>query len=215
MQEKRPFQRRTDYEKIQSGDYYDGIRRYYDQVAEITVIKVFSGEFYVSTQPGEMMVTILGSCVAACVRDPVAHVSGMNHFLLPDTQGQDGATLRYGAFAMEQLINEILKKGGMKSRLEVKVFGGGNVIRSSALIGDKNSVFVRRYLAEEGIKIAKEDLGGTYPRRVHYYPDTGKVMIRHLRREEDLTLINKEENAYKHEIEDRNEKGTEGEVELF
>lgn len=207
--------RATDTEKIQAGDYYDGNKRYYDQMAEVTVIKVFSGEWQTSDKPNEMMVTILGSCVSACIRDPVIGVGGMNHFLLPSTSLEDGLNARYGSFAMEELINAILKLGGRKDRLEVKVFGGGNVIKSSALIGDKNVMFVRKYLADEGIKIASEDLGGTQPRRLHYYPHSGKVMMRRLNRKEDFENVAKEEVGYQKNLVKTGDKGIGGDVELF
>ncbi|MDB2414571.1 hypothetical protein N9W34_02240 [Rickettsiales bacterium] len=215
MTENKPYERRTESEKVQVGDYFKGDDRYYDQIAEVTVVKVFSGDCYVSDKPGEMMVTVLGSCIAACIRDPIAKVGGMNHFLLPDSSGHEGASTRYGAYAMEELINGILKKGGKKERLEVKVFGGGNVMKSSALIGTKNITFIRKYLKDEGIPIAMEHLGGTTPRRVHYYSDTGKVMMRALRREDDYENVKKEELEYKHNVDAKTKTDKTSDVELF
>ncbi len=206
--------RRTDTEKNQAGDYYDGVKRYYDQVSELTIVKVFSGDCYVTNQPGEMIVTILGSCISACIRDPVTNIGGMNHFLLPgENQGDSGKgnAARFGAFAMEELINGIMKLGGKRERFEVKVFGGANVIESSAMIGTKNVEFVRRYLKDEGLRIASEDMGGDYPRRIHYFPDTGRLMMRKLRRKDDMKII-AEEKAYQSKIEKA--KPTTG-VELF
>jgi chemotaxis protein CheD len=139
----------------------------------------------------------------------------MNHFLLPgDIEKNSSMTAdanRYGVNAMEYLINEILKRGGLRNRLEVKVFGGGNVIASSAMIGDKNAAFVRHYLKAEGLHIASEDLCGDLPRRVHYYPDTGKVMMRRLQRTEDKEVI-EYERAYEQAL---RRKAVEGDVELF
>ena len=195
-------QRRTDKEKAQAGDYYGGPDRYYDQVSEITVVKLYSGDYYATATPGEMIMTILGSCVAACIRDPHVNIGGMNHFLLPgDTHAENSLdpSTRYGAFAMEKLINEILKLGGRRERLEVKLFGGANVINNSTMIGAKNVEFVRRYVKEEGLRVAAEDLGGTQPRRLHYYPDTGKVMMRALRRKDDLRIV-EEESAYEQKL---------------
>jgi chemotaxis protein CheD len=192
--------RRSDTEKIQVGDYYDNTNRYYDQVNEVTVVKVFSGDCYVTAEAGEMMVTILGSCIAACIRDPIAKVGGMNHFLLPGEDKNALESLRFGAFSMEQLINEILKLGGKKERLEVKIFGGANVIKSSALIGTKNIEFVKGFLKDESLKISVEDVGEDMPRRVHYYPDSGRVMMRKLRRKEDKKIVD-EELEYEHQLE--------------
>lgn len=195
---------------------HGGERRARDRDPSAKVTTLFSGNYYVTDQPGEMIVTILGSCVAACMRDPVAGVGGMNHFLLPDTPDLtfhkgDNAT-RYGAYAMEQLINAILKLGGQKRRLEVKVFGGGNVIDNSAMIGTRNIEFVRAFLKQEGLPIASEDLGDTYPRRLRYYPDTGKVMLLKLKRKEDRKGAIEEETSFVHALV---EKPVEGSIELF
>lgn len=207
--------RRTDTEKEQVGDYFTGLDRYYDQVHEITVVKVFSGDCYSTNTPGEMLVTILGSCISACIRDPIAKVGGMNHFLLPNSSNLGDSPARYGAYAMEKLINDLLKKGAQKSRMEVKIFGGGNVIKSGAMIGDKNVKFIRDYLKLEGLRIDQEDLGGTSPRRIHYYPDSGKVMMRKLNRKEDFENIEKEEATYEKAITLKADKGAEGSVEIF
>jgi chemotaxis protein CheD len=180
----------------------------------VSVIKIISGQWHVCGRGGEMLTTILGSCVSACIRDTVLGIGGMNHFLLPgddcgDMQFNESA--RYGAFAMECLINGLLNAGAQKSRFEIKVFGGGNVINNSAQIGSKNAAFIRAFLHREGYAIASEDLEGNLPRRVHYYPDTGKVMVRQLRRHDDLKVID-EEDRYKRRI---LASPIAGEVELF
>ncbi len=194
-------QRRTDHEKNSVGDYFNETNhRYYDQRTEETVINIFSGNCYVTDQPGEVVVTILGSCIAACMRDPIAHVGGMNHFLLPASGDIDeGNSFRFGLFAMEQLINELMKRGAQKERLEIKLFGGGNVLQNNSKdpVGDRNIAFVREFLHKEGLEIAAEDLGGNYPRRVHYYTDSGRVLLRKLRREEDSIIIDKEKQYIK------------------
>lgn len=192
-------------------EYFGGKQRFYDEREHVNVVKIFSGDWYVSTQGNEMLATILGSCVSACIRDPIAGVGGMNHFLLPgeaDSQTSDSA--RYGVYAMESLINGILKSGGRKDRFEVKVFGGGNVINNSARIGSKNAAFIRNFLSKEGFRIASEDLEGDHPRRLHYYPDTGKVMMRTLRRKEDMAVV-AEEARYTKSI----SKPIESDIELF
>ena len=115
-------------------------------------VKIFSGDWHVSTKANEVLITILGSCVSACIRDPIAGIGGMNHFLLPGDESvvaQVSDAARYGVFAMESLINGILKAGGRKDRLEFKVFGGGNVINNSQKIGSKNAAFIRNFLKNE------------------------------------------------------------------
>jgi len=194
-------------------DYFHGSKRYHDNKENVDVVKIFSGDWYVSTEGNEMLATILGSCVSACIRDPVTRIGGMNHFLLPgeDNDSQMSDSARYGVFAMESLINGILKNGGQKHRFEVKVFGGGNVINNSARIGSKNATFIRNFLKKEGFRIASEDMEGDHPRRLHYYPDTGKVMMRLLKRKEDKVVV-EEEARYKKEIANQ---PVGGDVELF
>lgn len=195
------------------GEYLSGAKQVYDSHERINVVKIFSGEWYVTSED-VMLTTILGSCVSACIRDPVAKIGGMNHFLLPgdDTQdGQAGDAARYGVFAMENLLNGIYKGGGRKDRLEVKVFGGGNVINNSARIGSKNAQFIRMFLLKEGLHIASQDLEGDYPRRINYYPLTGKVMMRQLRRKDDMQVL-EVESRYKRQIA---EHPVEGNIELF
>ncbi len=190
-------------------------QRVYERRNEIELVSLLSGDCYISTQPNQMLQTVLGSCVAACMRDPIAKVAGMNHFLLPEqmdgtTPRDVGHAARFGAFAMEKLINGLLKYGAMRHRLEVKVFGGANINNQSNLIGSKNVAFVRQFLSQEGMKIISEDLGGNYPRRVHYFADTGKVMLRCLRRTEDMRVVDEEKQYAKSVI-----KPLGGDVELF
>lgn len=180
----------------QNPDYFHGKETYYDNAAKARVIKVFSGDCHVSSHEDDMMVTVLGSCIAACIRDPIAHIGGMNHFLLPDSINAQDAPMRYGAYSMEKLINDIMKGGGRRERLEIKIFGGGNVIESSAMIGDKNVKFIKEYLQNEGLKIAQHDLGGKSPRRIHYYPYTGKVMMRKINKEDEIQNVKQEEKTY-------------------
>jgi chemotaxis protein CheD len=141
-------------------------------------------------------VTILGSCVAVCVRDPVLGVGGMNHFLLAESSsgewGGVNAATRYGNHAMETLINDIIAMGGVRDRFEVKIFGGGHVIDSSLAIGQKNVEFAEQYLANEGMEIAAKHVGGFHPRRIHYFPHTGRVQMLQLRRGSDAAVFQKE-----------------------
>jgi chemotaxis protein CheD len=172
-----------------------GVRRHHDRETGMVHVKIGPGDYYV-TAVNEMLVTILGSCVAVCVRDPVIGVGGMNHFLLAESSsgewGGVNAATRYGNHAMETLINDIIAMGGVRSRFEVKIFGGGHVIDSSLAIGQKNVEFAEQYLANEGMAIAAKHVGGFHPRRIHYFPQTGRVQLLQLRRGSDAAVFQKE-----------------------
>ena len=142
------------------------------------------------TREPELITTILGSCISACIRDPVRGVGGMNHFMLPEDQsvgrnawleGAGSLATRYGSFAMESLVNELMKLGAQRARLEVKLFGGARILASMSDVGARNIEFVRRYLRLEGFCIAAEDLGADCPRHVEYFPPTGVVMLKRLK----------------------------------
>ncbi len=147
-------------------------------------VKIGPGDHYVTGNPQEMILTVLGSCVAACIRDPLAGIGGMNHFMLPESAtgawGHASASLRYGNFAMERLINDLLCRGGRRNRLEVKVFGGAAMSEGGTEVGSRNAEFVEAYLQAEGLSIAARHLRGRHARRVHYFPLTGRVMLREL-----------------------------------
>jgi len=186
-----PIERRvTDLSLVAYAD--ESVRRYHDPRFDATAVKLLPGEHYVTAVPHEMIVTVLGSCVAACIRDPTIGVGGMNHFMLPESpDGRWGgacAAMRYGNFAMEKLVNDILKRGGCRSRLEVKVFGGASLMGASA-IGTANGEFVLRYLKEEGLTAEAQDLYGVFPRRVHYFPSNGQAHVLALRRQDDLAMV--------------------------
>ena len=173
-------------------DFRSGVHRYRDPKFDAIAVKVFPVEHYV-TGRDEMLVTVLGSCVSACIRDPVAAIGGMNHFMLPDSGnniwGSASSGMRYGNVAMERLINDILTHGGLRQRLEIKVFGGANVLQGMTDIGHRNAAFVETYLADESLPVAAAHLRGQLPRRVHYFPLTGRVMLLELRRTEDQTVV--------------------------
>jgi chemotaxis protein CheD len=144
-----------------------------------TKIHVGQGEHHVTDDPDVMLTTILGSCVALCLRDPVAGVGGMNHFLLPEGAGAGtDAGRRYGAYAMEVLINDCLKAGGRRERLEAKLFGGGRMFDSLKDVGLANADFAERFLRDEGIALAGGSLRGSGGRRVQYWPVTGRALQR-------------------------------------
>jgi chemotaxis protein CheD len=205
--------RRPDSEDRATFD--DTIRRYHDPHFGATAVKVLPGEHYITRIGDEMIVTVLGSCVAACIRDPGTGVGGMNHFMLPESHdgqwGRASASLRYGNFAMEHLINEILKQGGRRGCLEIKVFGGANVLRNGANIGHQNAEFIEAYLKAECLPIAARHLYGTLPRRIHYFPSSGRVSMLELHREADFAIIDIEQN-YREALE---QAPIAGSVELF
>lgn len=171
--------------------------------------KINPGEYYVSTE-GHLITTVLGSCVSACVRDTVLGVGGMNHFMLPTNDDPErlsehvrrnaSAANRYGSYAMENLINDVMKHGGSRGRLEVKVFGGGRILSSMTDIGAKNIAFVRTFLATENLRVAAEDLGEAFPRKVYYDPRTGRVRVKRLRPVEGREVVSREE-IYRKRIE--------------
>jgi chemotaxis protein CheD len=198
---------------------FEHINRYWDKTMHVHAAKILPGELYVSLH-GEMIVTVLGSCVSACIRDRVRGVGGMNHFMLPEQNEHSSerwgssdisSATRYGNWAMEFLINEILKAGGRRADLEVKVFGGGQVLSNMTDIGQRNVAFVKYYLAKEGLPITAMDAGGLYPRKVLYFPDTGAVKVRKLRTTSNDVIVSRE-RAY---IKDITSKPKEGGVELF
>jgi chemotaxis protein CheD len=149
------------------------------------VTTIHQGDCLVGGDEDLTFSTILGSCIAACIRDVEARVGGMNHFLLAEPSGNArdryGASARYGAFAMEQLINKVLTRGtGRKANLEIKVFGGGLINSALTDVGAKNIEFVRQFLADEGYSLAGEDVGGAFARRVMFKPHSGRAFVKRL-----------------------------------
>ncbi len=143
-------------------------------------VHVTQGESHVTADPQVVMTTVLGSCIAACIRDPQAGVGGMNHFLLPDSgDGRTGGdAVRYGAYAMELLINDLLKRGARRERLEAKIFGGAKLFDGLSDVGASNSAFAERFLRDEGIPIVSSSTGGVSARRVEFWPTSGRVRQR-------------------------------------
>jgi chemotaxis protein CheD len=138
-------------------------------------IQITQGELHVTDDPAHVLTTVLGSCVAACIRDPIANVGGMNHFLLPKADSNDRRATDYGVNAMELLINGILKLGGARERLEAKLFGGANVVAVSSAIGWHNATFAEQFLADEGIRVIGGDLRGTCARKIQFWPVSGRA----------------------------------------
>ena len=173
--------------------------RYFDPHFKIDTAKILPGEYY-ATNKDMALVTVLGSCVSACLRDRELGVGGMNHFMLPDegkllgTHGNVTASARYGVHAMELLINQILKLGGRRDRLEAKVFGGGNVLQGFMLsnVGEQNASFIVEYLNMERIPIVARDLLDVWPRKIYFFPRSGKVMVKRLRKVNNDTIVLRE-----------------------
>lgn len=141
-------------------------------------VHVIQGEFKVVNDPHIVLSTILGSCVAACMRDPVAGVGGMNHFLLPGSAtspSSGGDATRYGVHLMELLINGLLKQGARRDRLEAKIFGGARTIARFSNVGEQNAAFARQFLMDEGIRIVGESTGGDHGRKLEYWPSSGRA----------------------------------------
>ncbi|MFC0133038.1 chemotaxis protein CheD [Massilia eurypsychrophila] len=170
---------------------------YFDRTFDCEAAKILPGEYY-HTNKDMLIVTVLGSCVSACIRDRVSGLGGMNHFMLPDG-GSDAnspvsASMRYGTYAMEVLINELLKSGARRDNLEAKVFGGGAVLKGFTAInvGERNAAFVISYLKMEKIRVLAEDLNDIYPRKVYFFPRTGKVLVKKLMQTHNDTLAQRE-----------------------
>lgn len=170
---------------------------YFDREHDSDAAKILPGEYY-ATARDMLLVTVLGSCVCACIRDKKSGIGGMNHFMLPDS-GKDqnnplGESARYGTYAMEILINQLLKMGARRQNLEAKVFGGGAVLRgfTVANVGQRNAEFVLSFLETEKIHVAAQDLLDIYPRKVYYFPKTGRVRVKKLRIVHNDTIINRE-----------------------
>ena len=187
---------------------------YFDPEFRAYVVPVVLGHHRISSRADDMLVTTLGSCVAACIHDPVARVGGMNHFLLPGTPAGGecfGIATRYGSVAMERLINDLMARGARRDRLEVKLFGASRVIDTSMDVGSANAAFALDYVQREGLALVGQDLGGATGRRIHFFPTTGKAFRRMLRPEMERETVHQEMD-YLTAL-----KGTpvEGEMELF
>lgn len=180
--------------------------------------RILPGEYYV-TRADEGIYTTLGSCISACIRDRVRGIGGMNHFMLPATDKDAGkltasglgAAARYGNFAMEHLINDILRNGGSRADLEVKIFGGGRILAKMTDVGRRNIEFVHDYLATEGLALVAEDVGDIYPRMVVYFPASGRARVKRLRSLHN-NVIAEQELSY---VDSIAAKPVGGDIELF
>jgi chemotaxis protein CheD len=182
---------RQGYEEILSPHLY------FDREHNSEAAKIFPGEYY-ATGRDMVLVTVLGSCVCACIRDKVSGIGGMNHFMLPHS-GQDrsnplGESARYGTYAMEILINQLLKMGAKRSNFEAKVFGGASVLRGFTVnnVGERNAEFVMQFLKTEKIPIVAQDMLDVNPRKVYYFPASGLVRVKNLKQVHNDTIISRE-----------------------
>jgi chemotaxis protein CheD len=189
---------------------------YFDQALNSQAVKLLPGEYYV-TDKDMLLVTVLGSCVAACIRDSQSGIGGMNHFMLPenglDTNSPVNSSARYGIYAMEILINQLLKLGARRSNLEAKVFGGGNVLDglTVANVGQRNADFVLEFLATEQIRVVAQDLVDVYPRKVYFFPRNSRVLVKKLRKVHSNTVSEREQEYGKR----LRQSNVGGDVELF
>lgn len=200
----------------EGGDGSLATRLYFDRKYGTQAVRILPGEYY-ATSRDMLLSTVLGSCVTACIRDKQNGIGGMNHFMLPggrmDENNPSSVPARYGIYAMEILINQIIKKGARRANLEAKVFGGGNVLPglTEANVGERNAEFVLGFLETENIRIVAQDLVDIYPRKVYYFPGTGKALVKKLRDLPDSTIVEREKDFSSH----LSKAGVGGDIELF
>lgn len=198
---------------------FEQLQRFWEPDTRRWTVKILPGEYYV-TRSDEAITTVLGSCISACIRDPALAVGGMNHFMLPEDTYSRGElapgtpvvlSTRYGSHAMESLINDLLKLGARRERLEIKIFGGGRVLTAMTDIGARNIEFVLSYLDLEKLPIDAQDVGGEQPRKVVYFPIDGKARVRKLRPIENRGISDREK-LYMDSLSAKDEGG---DIELF
>lgn len=189
---------------------------YFDPTFKTEAVKILPGEYY-TTNRDVVIVTVLGSCVSACIRDPILGLGGMNHFMLPhdnnDAPAPVSSAARYGTYAMEVLINNLVKLGARRDRFEVKLFGGGQVMRGFTVtnVGERNAHFANNYMKLEGLRVVASDLLDNCPRKVYFFPKTGRVLVKKLRRLNNNTIAQRERD-YESRL---SHAQVEGDVELF
>ncbi|HXE50104.1 MAG TPA: chemoreceptor glutamine deamidase CheD [Ramlibacter sp.] len=171
--------------------------RYFDRDFKLEAVKILPGQYHAASGPVGMS-TVLGSCISTCLWDPALRIGGMNHFMLPGDNGTATSPVtksaRFGVYAMELVINDMLKLGAERRRLVAKVFGGGRLLRGFGTldVGGRNCAFVLEFLKTEGIPVLAQDLLDNYPRKVHFSPESGKVLLKKLDRMRDHTVERQE-----------------------
>lgn len=181
----------------------NAVARYFDDQFGLEAAKILPGQYY-SARRNIVIVTVLGSCVSACLWDPVAHVGGMNHFMLPGGERRTGPlnstmeAARLGIYAMELLINQLLKLGAERRRLVAKVFGGASVLGGMEVlnVGARNADFVVEFLREEGISLLATDLYDVVARKLYFFPMSGRVLVKRLNTLRNDTLGRREQNLF-------------------
>jgi chemotaxis protein CheD len=198
-------------------DGFAGINRYIDVQHQIVAAKILPGEYYV-TKHREMITTVLGSCVSVCVYSPELKMGGMNHFMLPgsdninDSENLLSNSFRYGDVAMERMINDFLRQGADKNQLLFKAFGGSQILRKMTSIGERNIRFLTKFMQMEGLHLSAQDLGGIQPRKIRFFPVTGRVLVKKLQHMHNNTIVRREDN-YQHKLDARNDYY--GSIDLF
>jgi chemotaxis protein CheD len=202
--------------------FHDAVNTYWDPRFKRHTIKLLPGEYH-TTKGAELLVTVLGSCISACIRDTKSGIGGMNHFLLPVQKNNtrkdesswaksyDSSETRYGDLAMEMLINDIIKRGGDRKYFEAKIFGGAQMFESTMRVGDRNIEFVSKYLDFESIPISSNDTGGRQGRKLYYIPQTGEVFLKRIISVHNNTIEKREKQYMKTAKESR----TEAEIDFF
>lgn len=196
---------------------FENINRYFDKKHKVIAAKILPGEYYVTKQP-EMITTVLGSCISVCIHDPISKMGGMNHFMLPtsgsvsESENLLSDSFRYGDVAMERMINDLLRNGADKKKLVFKAFGGGQIIQQMTSIGERNIRFLRKFMMLEGFRLSAQDLGDIYPRKVNFFPSTGKVLMKKLQHMHNDTIAQRE-NVYKQQVDTTDE--ISGDIDLF
>ena len=191
--------------------------RYFDREFKVDSVKVLPGQYYAGTGDGSIC-TVVGSCVSTCLWDPFERIGGMNHFMLPGDHSSAaspwGLPARFGIYAMELLINEMIHLGADRRRLVAKVFGGAQVLQGfdTLDVGAMNSKFVINFLKEEGIELQAQDLLGTWPRKLHFFPATGKVQMKRLHLQSADVAVQRQEREYLARLADATGGG---EIEIF
>jgi chemotaxis protein CheD len=187
-------------------------QRFWERDTARWTVKLLPGECYV-TRNDEAIVTVLGSCISACIRDPDTGLGGMNHFMLPERgpgisanpDSLSNQMNRYGCFAMESLINHLARHGAQRPRLELKVFGGGRILKPMIDIGARNIAFIHSWARTEGMRLTAQDLGGIQPRKLVYFPATGRARVMKLPPIENRSIADRELVYLEHLSEDPNE----------
>ena len=193
---------------------FESVRRFWESKLGMCAAKILPGEYYVTLQD-EVIVTVLGSCISACIRDTRLNIGGMNHFMLPqqkmDKDDVNSQSARYGNVAMEHLINALIKQGGSKRFMEVKLVGGGKIINNMSDVGGNNIDFIHDYVRTEGLTVVSQDLGDVYPRKVQYFPKTGRLRVKKLQKVHNNSIATMEEQY----LDAIKQKPVSGDIELF